>query len=376
MYTYVDVSAAVHRRAGLGRYAESLARALAKIVPDQLALFYNNEGGIAPLAGLERLRASTINMGYKRWRMAVWLGQLARLNFNGLVPDADVFHATEHLLPSLPHIPTVLTVHDLIFRRLPQHHKRLNRWYLNLSMPVFCRRATRLIAVSEHTKSEVVAAYHIPPERISVIPEAPAPVFGPASPTAIEAVRGRFHLPQRYLLTVGTLEPRKNLPRLLEAWAPLYADQAAPRLVIAGKAGWLNDDFMAALERSPQRAGVVLSGYVPDTDLPALVGGAESFVFPSLYEGFGLPPLEAMACGVPVACSNSSSLPEVVGQAALLFDPLNIAAMRAAIERLSADADLRAELSRQGLERARQFSWASTARQTLGVYRLAQEAVR
>ena len=376
MPIYVDVSAAVHRRAGLGRYAESLTRALNAQAPGRLALFYNREQGIAPLAGLEALPSSTVALGYKPWRMAVWAGQVAGLDFGRLLPGAELFHATEHLLLPLRRVPTVLTIHDLIFRHLPQHHKRLNRWYLNWTLPLYCRRATRIIAVSEQTRREVVAAYHIQPERIRVIPEAPAEGFGPAPSARVQAARARYHLPERYLLTVGTLEPRKNLVRLLEAWQPLYAAGAAPPLVIAGKPGWLNEAFMAALEHSPQRAGVVLTGYVPDGDLPALYGGAEVFVFPSLYEGFGLPPLEAMACGVPVACSNASSLPEVVGDAALLFDPLDVSAMRAALERLSADGNLRAELARCGLERSRQFSWAETARQTLAVYQQAMEQPR
>ena len=139
MSLYLDISAAVHRRAGLGRYAESLARALAELIPDQLAFFYNAENGIEPLKGLEKAPVHTVALGYKPWRMLVWLGQLAGTGFNQLVPGASLFHATEHLLLPLRGIPTVLTVHDLIFRQLPQHHKRLNRWYLNLTMPLYCR---------------------------------------------------------------------------------------------------------------------------------------------------------------------------------------------------------------------------------------------
>jgi hypothetical protein len=133
---YFDVSAAVHRRAGLGRYADSLARALLPLLGDRLALFYNREQGIEPLVGLEHLSARTVALGYKPWRMAVWAGQLAHAGFNRLLPGAELFHATEHLLLPLRGVPTVLTVHDLIFRHLPQHHKRLNRWYLNMTLPL------------------------------------------------------------------------------------------------------------------------------------------------------------------------------------------------------------------------------------------------
>jgi glycosyltransferase involved in cell wall biosynthesis len=376
MPIYLDVSAAVHRRAGLGRYAESLARALAGLIPDQLALFYNREHGLTPLAGLERLPARSVALGYKPWRTLVWLGQSARLGFNRLVPGASLFHATEHLLLPLRGVPTVLTVHDLIFRRLPEHHKPLNRWYLNLTMPLYCARATHIIAVSEHTRRDLMAAYGVFPERITVIPEAAAAGFAPAPAAAVEAARARYHLPERYLLTVGTLEPRKNLARLLAAWERLYRSGAAPPLVIAGQRGWLVDSFFAALERSPARDGVLLTGFVDDDDLPAVYSGAELFVLPSLYEGFGLPPLEAMSCGVPVVCSNTSSLPELADGAALLFDPRSVEAIAAALERALSAADLRADLRQRGLARARQYTWEATARQTLAVYQRVAEAAR
>jgi glycosyltransferase involved in cell wall biosynthesis len=376
MPIYLDVSAAVHQRAGLGRYAESLARALAALIPDQLALFYNRERGITPLAGLERLPARSVALGYKPWRMLVWLGQLAGLGFNRLVPGAGLFHATEHLLLPLRGVPTVLTVHDLIFRQLPGHHKPLNRWYLNLTMPLYCRRATHIIAVSEQTRRDLLEAYGVPPERISVVAEAAAAIFAPAPAGAVATARARYHLPERYLLTVGTLEPRKNLPRLLAAWAPLYGSGAAPPLVIAGKRGWLTDSFFAAIERSPARDGVVLTGYVDEADLPAVYTGAELFVLPSLYEGFGLPPLEAMACGVPVVCSNASSLPELADGAALLFDPRSVDSLAAALERALAGADLREDLRQRGLARASQFTWERTARQTLAVYQRVMEMGR
>ena len=199
MPIYFDISAAVHRRAGLGRYAESLARALLPLLTPAestgapvthstnlpiyssptLAFFYNREEGIEPLAGLEGLPAATVNLGYKPWRMLVWLGQLGRLGFNRLVPGATLFHATEHLLLPLRGIPTVLTVHDLIFRRYPAHHKRLNRWYLNASMPLFCRRADHIIAVSEQSKHDIIAAYGVSSDKITVIYEAAEPRFCP-----------------------------------------------------------------------------------------------------------------------------------------------------------------------------------------------------
>ena len=255
MTIYFDISAAVHRRAGLGRYADSLARALLPLLGDELAFFYNREAGIEPLAGLEGVPAATVNLGYKPWRMLVWLGQVGRIGFNRLVPGATLFHATEHLLLPLRGAPTVLTVHDLIFRRYPAHHKRLNRWYLNATMPLFCRRAGHIIAVSEQSKRDVIEAYGIPPEKITVIYEAADPRFCPQPAETVAAVRARYGLPDRYLLFVGTIEPRKNLGRVLAAFERLHAEGLTDALVIVGKRGWLYDDFFARLEGIAGEAG-------------------------------------------------------------------------------------------------------------------------
>ncbi len=368
MTVYLDVSAAVHRRAGLGRYAESLVRALVAAAPNRYGLFYNRERGVEPLAGLE-LPTRTVGLGYKPWRMLVWLGQLTHIGLDRLLPDAELFHATEHLLLPLRSTPAVLTVHDLIFRHLPQHHKPLNRWYLNLTMPLYCRRASHIIAVSEHTRQDLIAAYGLPPDRITPIHEAADPRFRPQPPEKVAVVGARYRLPHRYLLFVGTIEPRKNLTRLLEAFELLHAEGLTDGLVIVGKAGWLYEGFFTRLERSPARHAVLLTGYVPDDDLPAVYAGAQALVLPSLYEGFGLPVLEAMACGTPVACSRLSSLPEIGGDAALYFDPKETDDIFTALRSLLTDAELQADLRRRGIEQAGRFSWERTARETARVYR-------
>lgn len=376
MTIYLDISAAVHRRAGLGRYAESLARALlaqfAGLSAGQsadLAFFYNREHGIEPLAGLEHTPARTISLGYKPWRMAVWAGHLAGASFGRLLPDAGLFHATEHLLPPLRGVPTVLTVHDLIFRRYPQHHKPLNRWYLNATLPLFCRRADHIIAVSEQTKRDVLAAYAVPASKITVVYEAADARFAPQPAGRVAEARRRYRLPDRYLLFVGTIEPRKNLGQALTVFERLYAERLTDALVIVGKRGWLYDAFFSRLAQSPARQAVLFPGFVPDADLPAVYAGAQALVFPSEFEGFGLPVLEAMACATPVVCSNSSSLPEVAGDAALLVDPADADALAAALRRILTEPDLAAELTRRGLIQAGRFSWQRAAAETLAVYR-------
>ena len=368
MTIYFDVSAAVHRRAGLGRYAESLGHALLPTLGDRLAFFYNAEAGVEPVEGLAHVPARTVSLGYKPWRMLVWLGQLLRVPFNRLLPGAALYHATEHLLMPLRRVPTVLTVHDLIFRRYPAHHKPLNRWYLNLTMPLFCRRASHIIAVSEQTKRDVMAAYGVPAAKITVIYEAASPAFAPQPEAAVAAVRERYGLPARYLLSVGTIEPRKNLGRVLAAFEQLRAEDLVDALVIVGKKGWLYDDFFARLDRSPVRESVIFPGWVADADLPAVYAGASALAFPSEFEGFGLPVLEAMACGAAVVCSNTSSLPEVAGDAALLVDPLDTDALTVALRRVLSEPGLASALRRRGAAQAGRFSWTRTAQETVAVY--------
>ena len=287
----------------------------------------------------------------------------------GWSPAPTLFHATEHLLLPLRGVPTVLTVHDLIFRRYPAHHKRLNRWYLNATMPLFCRRAGHIIAVSEQSKRDIVEAYSVAPEKITVIYEAADPRFCPQPANTAADVRTRYGLPDRYLLFVGTIEPRKNLGRVLAAFERLHAERLTDALVIVGKRGWLYDDFFARLEGSPAKQAVIFPGFVPDTDLPAVYAAAQAFAFPSEFEGFGLPVLEAMACGTPVVCSNTSSLPEVAGDAALLVDPLEVDALTDALGRVLRDPALAADLRARGLAQAARFSWARAAEETLAVYR-------
>lgn len=370
MTLYLDVSAAVHQRAGLARYAEGLARALLTHHGQQyrFGLFYNRTDHARLPAGLEGIPVRSVRAGYKPWRMAVWLGQLLGIGFDRLLPEAEVFHATEHLLLPLCSVPAVLTVHDLVYHLFPSYHKRLNYWYLNAAMPLYVRRANAVIAVSESTKRDLIRVYGVADSKISVVYEAASPAFRPAAPEQIAETKARYGLPDRYLLTLGTIEPRKNLIRLVSALQALRRKDRELSLVIVGSTGWLYQDFFEQLEKLDDPRAVLLSGYVPDADLPAVISGAAALVLASLYEGFGLPIVEAMACGTPVICSNTSSLPELGGNAAKYFDPQDTQNMTDVIASVLEDADLRAEMRQRGLAQAARFSWQRTAAETLAVY--------
>jgi glycosyltransferase involved in cell wall biosynthesis len=371
MSIYLDISAAVHAKAGLSRYAGSLACALLEEMPEQLAFFFNVSGDASVPAWVNSQHNRRVRAGYKPWRMVVWLGHLARLGFDRLVPGCDLFHATEHLLLPLTNCPSVLTVHDLVFQVYPERHKLLNRWYLRTALPLYCQRATRIICVSEHTKNDLIALWGIDAEKIHVVYEATDPHFKPISPEEVAVARARYGLPERYLLTVGTIEPRKNLNRLMDALAIVRRQRDDVKLVIVGRLGWLYQDFLNKLEYSEHREAVIRLGFVPDGDLPAVYQGALATVYPSLYEGFGLPMLESMACGTPVISSRAGSLPELGGDAVRYFDPLDVEEIAAALRSVWHDADLRHSMRERGLARAGQFSWQRAARETLDVYRSA-----
>lgn len=368
MAIYVDTSSAVHGKAGLGRYAANLARELRALLGDRLRLFQNSLGQRGPLEGWEGAPPEGVRWGYRAWRSIVWMGQELRVSMDGLLPGAELFHATEHLLPPFRQIPTVLTVHDLIFERLPEHHKFFNRHYLKAAMPLYCRRADAIIAISEHTKADLIALYDVPAAKVTVIPEAAAPHFQPQTPQRVAEVRGRYGLPARYAVTVGTIEPRKNLSLLLDSCAPLFEAGSLDGLVIVGSKGWLTEGFFAKLSTYAQRDHVILPGYVADDDLPAVYAGAAVTVQPSLYEGFGLPLLEAMACGSPVCASGTTSLPEVGGDAARYFDPTGVLDMTTTMQAVLEDEALAAEMRQAGLERAASFTWRRTALETCAVY--------
>jgi glycosyltransferase involved in cell wall biosynthesis len=347
----------VRERTGTERYSYELLAALARIDRHNRYWLYTNglPAVLPPLGPNMALRS----LAMPRLWTHLALGPATALK------RPDVLFVPAHVIPLIHPRRCVVTIHDLGYLAFPQAHTRRRRLELDLTTRWSIRAAQQVIAISGATRDALVQHYEADPAKITVVYHGLSSSFRPASAEAIGQMRERYGLSERYFAYVGTLQPRKNLERLIEAFAQL-ADHEL-QLVIAGKQGWLSEAIHQKVQALGAGGRVRMIGYVPDAELPALLSGALAFTFPSLYEGFGLPVLEAMACGTPVLTSTTSSLPEVAGAAALLVDPTDTLAIRAALARLSSEAELRHHLRDQGLRRAAQFSWERCAQETLAV---------
>jgi glycosyltransferase involved in cell wall biosynthesis len=291
-----------------------------------------------------------------------------------LAGGADIFHSPDFTLPPLLRARSVLTVHDLTFLHYPEHAPRGLVDYLSQVVPRSVRRANVVVADSESTRRDLIERWGTAPEKVRVVYAGVSADFSPvADPAKRAEVCSRYGIRAPFILTVGTLQPRKNHLRLVQAFSRLQMGGAHPdlTLAIAGGSGWQYDQVRAEVARLGPTERVRFAGFVQDADLPALYSSASVLAFPSLYEGFGLPVLEAMACGTPVVCSSASSLPEVAGDAALMVDPADTQALADAIDRALSDTGLREGMSRRGLAQAARFTWAAAAGSLLDAYRLA-----
>lgn len=366
-------------RTGIGQYTWELLRHLPRVDPGtNYAAWYLNARGMVggPRRFLQEIAAPNLA---ERW-IPIPARWFDRLSHRFDLPRVewfvrfDVLFAPNFIPPPTRARELVVTVHDLAFRRFPETAPHGTRWWLG-RLDRAIAGAARIIAVSESTRRDLLELYGVPPERVVVIPHGvDRDVFRPASAEELEAVRRRFGIDGPYLLSLGGIEPRKNLPGLVRAFAALPPG-LRPVLVIAGagvawnpEGGRLLDEALGEVPREVRRR-IVLVGYVAGGDKAILIGGAEALVYPSLYEGFGLPVLEAMACGTPVLTSDVSSLPEVAGGAAVLVDPRDLDSIRDGMERLLADDGLRGRLAQAGMARAAGFSWTETARRTAAVLR-------
>jgi glycosyltransferase involved in cell wall biosynthesis len=373
----VDYTAAVRQQAGIGRYTRNLMRMLARLdTENEYTLFVAGGWGVGDSLGPwpPNFRIRSVPIA-DRWLHILWQRLRLPVPIQVVTGPLDLFHSPDFVLPPLGRTPAILTVHDLSFLRVPQFFVPGFRDYLEKAVCRAVGQARRILADSESTRHDLVELLAVKPERVTVIYPGVEPRFRPVCDIeTLGRVRAHYSLPERFILGLGTLQPRKNFEGLIEAFGRLLAvkgdaseELAGLQLVIAGGRGWMYESILALVERLGLGERVHFPGFVADDDLPALYSLALAFAFPTWYEGFGLPVLEAMACGTPVVAARNSSLPEVVGEAGLLVeaDPDAIAD---ALDRLLVDETLRARLRHAGCEQARRFAWEGAARQLLDVY--------
>jgi glycosyltransferase involved in cell wall biosynthesis len=339
--------------AGKGQYVWHLMRALWQTAPVNF-LLYVNKSGVMPGGLPSQVKVVRLPDNLFLYHISLWM----RIQFSN---EVDLFFApTSYIVPAgLFFKKYIVAVMDLVAWKFPEGHNKRALFFERMLGSLALKKATRIVAISESTKRDVAEVFNIPAQRITVTPLAAAliaesPYLRPAS------------LAFPFFLFIGTLEPRKNLVRLIEAYNEISSDPAIPHLVLAGKAGWQSDQILQAAASNEK---VHILGAVSEADKSTLLKFATCLVFPSLYEGFGLPPLEAMAVGLPVIASNTSSLPEVVGDAGLLVDPLDTKGLAAALAKVAGSKELRDQLSARGQERAAQFNWHNTAKLTYEVFK-------
>jgi glycosyltransferase involved in cell wall biosynthesis len=363
----IDAHSVGTRLAGNETYAVNLIEALAEIDQTNSYTIY-----VTRREALERFQGRWPNFSIVRTlphsplvRIPITLSAELRRN------PVDVLHVQFTAPPFAP-CPLVVSIHDLSFEHLPETFKRRSRMQLRLTVRRSAHKAARILTLSESVKRDIIDTYKVPSARITTIPPAAPPHFRrTTNEKDLQRVRHTYGITGDYILSVGSIQPRKNLRRLVQAFSLLHDVRPGvklPVLVLVGKKAWLFGDTLRAIEQSGVGDRILLTDYVSEADLPALYSGALCFVYPSYFEGFGLPPLEAMQCGTPVIVGNQTSLPEVVGDAGLLVNPFAESEIAAAITRVIDNPDLRQSLRVKGLQRAAKFSWQDTARRTLKVY--------
>lgn len=363
----IDYTSAAHQGAGIGRYTRALIRALTRLDrSNEYRLFVAGRGGPhGQTRWPSNVRLSVIPLS-QRNLTRIWHRLRLPLPVEAFIGSLDLFYSPDFVLPPVMRARTLLTVHDLSFVCYPQTADPHLYRYLNVAVPRSVGRADHILADSQNTAHDLSRLWDVPAGKVSVLYSGVEPRFRPVTDAAeLARVRGRYDLPQNFIFTVGTLQPRKNYERLIRAFSQLWAapEGHSHQLVVAGGKGWLYESIFDSVRELGLDRGVLFPGFVDDEDLPALYTLADLFVFPSLYEGFGLPVLEAMACGTPVICSDASSLPEVAGDAALLVDPLDVEGWTQAMGQALNDEQLRRRLVARGLAQARRFSWERAARE-------------
>lgn len=373
----IDVSCTRGKRAGIGWYAVNLLSHMGKIDHDNSYLLYTfyarSREFCLDRGGLPTGHNFELQEKWLPFRVARFLLDRIRIPIESIIGSFDVFHALDHWAPSLASGKLVITIHDLAYLIFPDRNFTSPECTKNgmSRMRNLAHRADKIIAVSQNTKHDIENVLGVPGEKIRVVYEAAEKRFMPLDEaTLLNTVRKRYHLPERFILFVGTMEPRKNIPLLLKSYHTLKGTRRIDhKLVLAGRLGWSYGNIFNLLNELRLQKDVILLGHIAREDLPALYNLADLFVYPSYYEGFGLPPLEAMACGTPVIASRCSCFPEILGDAAILIDPNDASELSEKMYLMITDYALSARYAEQGLRRAAQFSWEQAARETIQVYK-------
>ena len=369
----IDYTAALKQSGGIGRYTRGLITTLAQLDQQHhhYTLLHTPDAagdGLSYFDGFLNFTTKKYPLA-ERWMTIGWHRFYLPVPVEWFAGPLDLFHSPNFILPPTRRAKTILTVHDLSFIRHPQGAVDKLRDWLTKVVPRSLARADHILADSQSTNLDLQDIFNVSPQKITVVGAGVEDRFKPIiNPHTLAAVRQQHHLPAKFILGLGTLEPRKNFTGLIEAFSRSPVRETH-HLVIAGGKGWLYDDIFKAAETSPVADRIHLIGFVPDANLPALYSLADIFAYPSHYEGFGIPVIEAMACGTPVVCANNSSLPEVAGQAGLLVPATDTNSLANALHKLTVDNSLREQCIIKGFEQAKIFNWPTAARRLLAVYK-------
>ena len=378
----IDISRTIEESTGVGYYAKNLVHALAGVDSENDYILYGIFYDCFPKGWKRAEVPKTRNFTLHQKNMPSWWVDKMWKNFGKykekLFGEIDVLHSTAFTMPLVSKLKVVVTIHDLSIFIYPQHHTEANYQFVTRNVHQAAREASFIIADSENTKREIRRFLHVPEEKIEVVYLAAGDIFyRKCSGGSLTQIKDKYKIKKRYFLSVGSMEPRKNLGRALVAFKALIEMKKADyQFVITGGRGWKNVAFYNLIRKLDIDEHLIFTGYVPEEDLPALYQGADAFVYSSLYEGFGLPVLEAMVSGIPVITSNTSSLPEVAGDAAILVNPTEVFEIYEAMEALATKPQLREKLRVKGKEQSTKFSWEKTALKTLEIYRRIFESCR
>lgn len=354
----------VKNRVGSGIYAFELLRQFSKNNSNDLLIYLKEP----PVGDLPRQNAHFKYHVFGPKKLWTQFALPIHLTVSG--PKIDVFFSTAHYGPRFSKVPFVVTIHDLSYLHFSDLFKKEDLMQLTSWSKYSIEKSAHIIAPSQSTKDDIIKSYHVEPSKVSVTYEGyDKDKFKPQSKVKVESVRSKYKIKGDYIITVGTLQPRKNIERLIEAFAITINKKLETRnlsLVIAGKKGWMYDPILVKARESGIEDKVIFTDFVPDEDLPSLISGATLYVNPSLWEGFGIPVIEAQACGVPVMVSNTSSLPEIVGESAILVDPTNVTSIAEGIKQ-ALDPKVAKDLKEKGFKNIKRFSWLNCAQQTLKV---------